>query len=357
MPNENRLIVTDYASNITMVKKVLERIDRPLPQVRITALIYDISLQDVEQLGLNWNSVAKGRNLDANNDPQNAFTFDTTTLIPFATGSAGGTATFRSLDRYFDLNAVALLLQNANDARLLANPNVTVIENKVAQMSSVQQIPFQQQTQSELGGQLATTAFKDVGITLNVTPRIAADGTIRMDVQQEFSRVAGFTENDNQPIVDTRIANTTVRVSNRQTLVIGGMRQRSDTGDFNGIPFLKDVHLIGPLFRSRDTNVRESELLVFIMPEIVSYDQPATCREYLAQETVNCRLDRVPMAEGCQSPCGNSACADGISTDLVPLPSVEEVPPGVPATIENHPNSTSQRYQFRPGFDQRYRAK
>ena len=357
MPFENRLIVTDYASNIAMVKKVLERIDRPLPQVRITALIYDISLQDVEQLGLNWNSVAKGRNLDANSDPQNAFTFDTTTLIPFSAGSAGGTATFRSLDRYFDLNAVALLLQNANDARLLANPNVTVIENKIAEMSSVQQIPFQQQTQSELGGQLATTAFKNVGITLNVTPRIAADGTIRMDVQQEFSRVAGFTENDNQPIVDTRIANTTVRVANRQTLVIGGMRQRSDTGDFNGIPFLKDVHLIGPLFRSRDTNVRESELLVFIMPEIVGYDLPASCREYLAQETVNCRLDRVPMAEGCQNPCGSSNCTEGSATDLIPLPAVDEVPATNPAAVQPHHHSTSEKNPFRPGFDQRYRAK
>lgn len=369
MPAENRLVVVDYASNIAMVRRVLEKIDRPVPQVRITALIYDISLQDVEQLGLNWNSSAKGNNLDGDGNPQQALTFDTTTLIPFTAGSPGGTATIRSLTRNFDINTVALLLQNANDARLLANPNVTVMENQTADMSSVQQIPFQQITQSELGGQLGTTAFKDVGITLHVTPTVAADGTVKLKVDQEFSRVAGFTENDNQPIIDTRIANTTVRVANRKTLVIGGLRQRSDTGDFNGIPYLKDVKFIGPLFRSRNTVVRESELIVFLMPEIVSFDQPPSQREYLAQETVNCRLDRVPMAEGCGGPTnGCNDCSSlpptGVLYEGAPFEGTQTVPvdplhsdlPPVSQQSTPQPNQL-EKVPLRAGFGDRYRAK
>lgn len=368
MPAENRLVVVDYASNIAMVRRVLEKIDRPVPQVRITALIYDISLQDVEQLGLNWNSSAKGNNLDGDGNPQQALTFDTTTLIPFTAGSPGGTATIRSLTRNFDINTVALLLQNANDARLLANPNVTVMENQTADMSSVQQIPFQQITQSELGGQLGTTAFKDVGITLHVTPTVAADGTVKLVVDQEFSRVAGFTENDNQPIIDTRIANTTVRVANRKTLVIGGLRQRSDTGDFNGIPYLKDVKFIGPLFRSRNTVVRESELIVFLMPEIVSFDQPPSHREYLAQETVNCRLDRVPMAEGCGGPAhGCNDCSSlppaGViyegaqfeGTQTVTIDPLQSDLPPVSQQTTPQPNQL-EKVPLRAGFGDRYRA-
>ena len=360
MPAESRLVVVDYASNIAMVHKVLEKIDRPLPQVRITALIYDISLQDVEQLGLNWNSSAKGNNLDGNGDPQQALTFDTTTLIPFTAGTPGGTATIRSLTRNFDITTVALLLQNANDARLLANPNVTVMENQTADMSSVQQIPFQQITQSELGGQLGTTAFKDVGVTLHVTPTVASDGTVKLVVEQEFSRVAGFTENDNQPIIDTRIANTTVRVANRRTLVIGGLRQRSDTGDFNGIPFLKDVRFIGPLFRSRDTTVRESELIVFLMPEVVGYQQAPSQREYMAQQTVNCRLDRIPMAEGCGENSGD--CSTGINGEIpyhVPtaLPEYDARSHNFQSTIPNDsPQAKQQPTPFRQGFGDRYRA-
>ncbi len=370
MSAENRLVVVDYASNISMVRRVLEKIDRPVPQVRITALIYDISLQDVEQLGLNWSSAAKGNNLDENGNPQQVLALDTTTLIPFTSGSPGGTATLRSFTRNFDINAVALLLQNANDARLLANPNVTVMENETANMSSVQQIPFQQITQSELGGQLGTTAFKDVGITLNVTPSVAADGTVKLDVEQEFSRVAGFTENDSQPIIDTRIANTTVRVANRRTLVIGGLRQRSDTGDFNGIPFLKDVKLIGPLFRSRETTVRESELIVFLMPEIVAYDQCASHRERRAQDTVNCRLDRVPVAEGCGGPATGCSPCNGAQGNL-PLDgqinyegpnsdAADEVLRQLPPAAFQQTNPAHdplEKVPLRPGFGDRYRAK
>ena len=364
MPEENRLIVTDYASNIAMVKKVLEKIDRPLPQVRITALIYDVSLEDVEQLGLNWNSVAKGNNLDADGNPQQALTFVSNTLAPFGPTAAGGTATIQSLTRNFDITNVALLLQNANDARLLANPNVTVMENRVAEMNSVQEIPFQQLTQSGQGGggtsAIATTAFKEVGIKLKVTPTIASDGTVQMDVQQEFSRLV--SQNDNgPPTIDTRNASTVVRVSNRQTLVIGGLRQRSDTGTFNGIPFLKDVRYIGCLFRSRSTNVRESELLIFLMPEIVAYDEPGSSREFLSQETINCRLDRVPVAEGCGGPCGGN-CGPGMETyhELVPLPPVEEGQQSVPsARFQQQPPSKLQvgaAKPFRSGFQDRYRA-
>lgn len=368
MPAENRLVVVDYASNIAMVRKVLERIDRPIPQVRITALIYDVSLEDVEQLGLNWSSAAKGNSLGADGTADQALSFDSTTLIPFTAGAAGGTATIKSLTDNFDINTVALLLQNASDSRLLANPNVTVMENQTADMSSVQQIPFQQITQSELGGQLGTTAFKDVGITLHVTPTVASDGTVKLVVEQEFSRVAGFTENDSQPIIDTRIANTTVRVANRKTLVIGGLRQRSDTGDFNGIPYLKDVKFIGPLFRSRSTNVRESELIVFLMPEIVSYQQAPSQREYLAQQTVNCRLDAVPMAEGCGGPNAND-CSNDFQGEVIyegqnSLPAEGILPPfnqpaaqALPTTqAPVTPTALQEQVPFRKGFEDRYRA-
>ncbi|NOY29354.1 MAG: type II secretion system protein GspD [Planctomycetes bacterium] len=375
MPAENRMVVVDYASNIEMVRRVLGKIDRPRPQVRITALIYDISLEDIEQLGFNWSNLGKGNNLDADGNLQQlvglgsqtvpfsgtastaeAITAGTTPLI---TGPNTGVFAIQSLTRNFDIAVVGQFLQNANDARLLASPHVTVEDNETADMGSVQEIPFQQLTQSSLGGNIGTTAFKEVGITLEVTPRVASDGTVLMVIKQEFGRLAGRTETD-QPIVDTRTANTTVRVANKQTLVLSGLRLRSDTGEFNGIPFLKDARLIGPLFRSRNTNVRESELIVFIQPEIIGYDDPIAPREYLAQETVSCRLARIPVAEGCGGPDGANC---GIVTDesllgdqLIRLPEVEgQVLRG--NTIATPPPSVLQGpTPFRQGFEDRYRA-
>ncbi|NOY43198.1 MAG: type II secretion system protein GspD [Planctomycetes bacterium] len=363
MPDENRMIVVDYASNIEMVKRVLEKIDRPRPQVRITALIYDISLQDVEQLGFNWNSAGKGNTLDADGNANQAISLATQTMAPITAGANGGAFAIQSLTRNFDIRTVAQFLQNANDARLLADPHVTVEENETADMSSVQEIPFQQLTQSALGGQIGTTAFKKVGIMLKVVPTVAADGTIRLTIEQEFSRLTGFTENDDQPIIDSRTANTTVRVANRHTLVIGGLRQRSDTGEFNGIPFLKDIRYIGPLFRSRDTTVRESELIIFIMPEIIDYDQASLAREYLAQETIGCRLQRIPKAEGCGGPNGQGGAncevtpgGEIVGDQLMLLPVVGEKAGELVLPQATEPSAGVNTVPLRQGFGDRYRA-
>jgi hypothetical protein len=124
-----------------------------------------------------------------------------------------------------------------------------------------------------------------------------------MIVSPEFSRLTGFTPGDNQPIIDKRLATTTMAVANRQTVVIGGLRERRDVGDFRGIPYLMDVRYVGNLFRYRKTDVRESELVLFISPEIISVCDPVVCRDARIIDTVGCRLNQIPLAEGCP-PCG-----------------------------------------------------
>lgn len=133
---------------------------------------------------------------------------------------------------------------------------------------------------------------------LTVTPRIAADGTIEMDVIPSFSRLTGFSDGPNpQPIIDRRETNTTVRVADGQVLVIGGLRQRIDLHNDNGIPYLKDLKWIGPLFRFRSTEVRESELVVFLKTEIIPC--PAAPMSYRHQDAYVegfTKLDAVPEA-------------------------------------------------------------
>ena len=325
MEREDRLLVTDYAENLAMAEKVLMRIDHPRPQVRILALMYDISLQDVEQIGLNWSPNFKGR-MDAAGDAQSSLQADSVTTVPFATGAVGNTLTFTNLSRHVDLTTIARCLQTAKDARLLADPNVAVLDNEEAILEKVSEIPYQQLTQTQQGGSIGTTAFKKAGITLHVRPKIAADGIIRMDVRPEVSRLTGFTPGDNQPIIDTSSATTVVTVANRQLVVIGGLRQRQDVGDFTGVPYLKDLKLVGRLFRSRDTEVRESELIVFIMPEIIPYDDDPTCRQQIAGETIDCRLDQIPVAEGCPPCCRR--LPPGAFSDSSYDPSFDTMMPG-----------------------------
>jgi general secretion pathway protein D len=351
LEHEDRLLVTDYSDNLEMVEKVLKSVDQPRPQVRITALLYDISLEDIERLGINWNNSIHGHP-DATGKAQGVIGIDSVTQVPLAAGSAGSALTFMNLSKHFDITAVVQALQTASDARLLADPSAAVQDNEQAVFEKVQEIPYQQLTQTQQGGSIGTTAFKNVGIELHVTPKIAAEGIIRMIVNPKVSRLVGFTPGDNQPIVDTSSASTVLSIANRQTVVIGGLRQRGDVGKYNGIPYLKDLNVVGRLFRSRDTTVQESELVVFISPEIISYSDDPTCRQKIAAETVRCRLDTIPEAEGCPPCCRRLPLGSG--DEILPAPAPGESTPTdgarelPPSTLQQPNDSASANYSVEP---------
>lgn len=340
LDKEDRLLVTDYSDNLEMVEKVLKSIDSPRPQVRITALMYDISLEDIEKLGINWNQSIHGRP-DSSGKAQSVIGVDSVTQVPFTAGTAGSALTFMNLSKHFDITAVVQALQTASDARLLARPNVAVLENEEAIFEKVEEIPYQQLTQTQQGGSIGTTAFKKAGIELHVTPKIAAEGIIRMMVNPKVSRLVGFTPGDNQPIIDTSSTATVLSIGNRQTVVIGGLMQRDDVGKFNGIPYLKDLNVVGRLFRSRDLDVREGELVVFISPEIIGYSDEPTCRQKTALETIRCRMDQVPEAEGCPPCCRRLPL--GSTDGTLPAPDQsEEHATGAPAPEQDEQERSSK---------------
>jgi general secretion pathway protein D len=304
MEPDNKLVIADYPSQIEQARQLIGQLDVPRQQIRITAMIYDLAVKDIERLGINWNQALKDRH-DGSGNPQSIWNIDSVLSVPVSTGVADGTMAFMNLTRHFDITAVVQALQEAQDSRLLANPNVTVLDHEPALVSIITEIPYQELTETQQGGNIGTTNFREAGIKLEVTPHIASDATIRMDVNPTFSRLTGFTPGEQaNPIIDRREAQTVVRVADRQVLVIGGLRQRNDTGSFNGLPYLKDIKKLnlGALFRGRDTEIRESELVVFIMPEIIPYTHVASCREGVALQYGQCLLDQVPTATGGRPP-------------------------------------------------------
>jgi general secretion pathway protein D len=296
LPLENQLVVADFAPHLALAGRVVQELDFPRQQVRITALIYDLSVQDMVELGVNWGHALKFRP-DTAGDPQTVFSGATVLQTLPAPDATSGVMTLMNLSQHVDLTAVVQALSQAQNSRLLANPNVTVIENEPADISIVTEIPYQQLTETQQGGNIGTTAFREAGVKLEVVPTIAADGTIQMVVTPSFSRLTGYTPGEQpQPIIDRREARTTVRVANGQTLVIGGLRQRQEINDYNGIPFLKDLWGVGALFRHRSNTVRESELVVFVRPEIVSPCYPGLPREEMARDATYGMLSNIPPA-------------------------------------------------------------
>lgn len=296
LKSENQLVVSDHPEQLALVRRLVARLDVPRPQVRITSLIYDIGLQDLEELGINWRSALKYRH-NAAGVPQTVLGVDSVTRIPFAPGQPlDGAVSLLYLSKNFDLSAVISALRSARHSRLLADPTVTVLDNEQATIEIVQEVPYQELTQTAAGGNIGTTNFKEVGVRLLVTPQIAEDATIQMAVNPRFSRLAGFTPNTDFPIIDRRETNTHVRVSNGQTLVIGGLRQRGDHGEFRGTPGLKDIHWFGRFFRGRTVSTLETELVVFLTPEVLPACDLTLPRERSALDTGRMLIDSVPPA-------------------------------------------------------------
>ncbi len=296
--SENRVVIVDSPEVIARVRDIINQIDVPRRQVRITALVYDMSIEDVETLGVNWKHAAKARP-DASGSPRSLFAFDSLMQAPAAAGSPAGVMTFMNLSSSFDLTSVIDAMNTASDSRLLADPTIMVVDREQATIQIVQEIPYQQLTQTGLGGNIGTTAFREAGVTLNVTPRISNDATIQIDVTPTFSILTGFTTSASpQPIIDKRETHTIVRVADRQTLVIGGLRQRSEIVTRRGIPKLKDIRNFGfgKLFRSHKTSIRESELVVFLHCEIVGPCTADPPRQIAAHEHSRYLLDTMPVA-------------------------------------------------------------
>jgi hypothetical protein len=224
--------------------------------------------------------------------------------------------TFMNLSRNFDITATIEALCQSKDSQLLADPSVTVVDREPATIQVVTEIPYQQLTQTQQGGNIGTTAFREAGVTLRVVPHIANDGTVQMEVTPTFSRLTGFTNGQNpQPIIDKREAQTTVRVGERNWLVIGGLRQRTAVKDDRAIPGLTNIKYLGKLFRAHDYSFRESELIVFLMPEMITPVYAGREREQVVQGASQAWLDETPVAPqilgqgevGC-SLCGQKYC-------------------------------------------------
>ena len=126
------------------------------------------------------------------------------------------------------------------------------------------------------GQPIGTTAFKEAGVKLRVTPQIAEDGTIILHIQPEQSaRTGTFTvDGTDTPIIETRKAETILRVKDGQTVIIGGLRKKEPFRKESRIPLLGDLPLLGKLFQKIHLSEIESELGVFITPRIYRYGAP-----------------------------------------------------------------------------------
>jgi len=254
----NSIVVTDTKTNLEQIRQVISKLDTKAPQVMVEVLIVNVKLTDELKMGVDWTKLG---------DSKNYFTQGLN-----ITGSANpyGKVTFSSTPGNWSIQGLIDFVETNKDVRILANPKVLVLNNHTATIDSVEEIPYKELSETSAGGSIGTVSFKEAGIKLQVTPQITNDGYIIMHVKPEQSVQTGtFTiENSETPVVETRKTDTTLRVKDGQTIIIGGLRKSEPSVVESKIPILGDIPFIGALFRKVDTDQIESELGVFITPHI-----------------------------------------------------------------------------------------
>lgn len=263
---EMTLVIRETPENLARIEQLIKTLDVAPRQVFIEAHIFDISLDNQNSTGVDWSALMTQLGRDTP-----LWQYDHTVL-----GDTGSNATFRfgSLSsEHFSI--LMRSLKTNNKARSLSNPRVTALNGQAANIQISQQVPYITTTTIDTtGGQQRTERnvnFADIPISLEVTPMIYDNETIRLNVTPRITSLRSFVEG--VPWTEERTATTDLFVKDGETIILGGLITENQSEERNNTPLLDKIPLARKLFSRKDKSSKRSELVVFITPHIITSSQ------------------------------------------------------------------------------------
>lgn len=243
------LTVSGSSSLLYRVRQELEKVDVASQQVNIQAMVVELSKGNSRNLGLSYLS--------------NPWSKDT---------SIGGYNGFK-------FSVSGQHEETLSNGKVLARPNVTVFDGRKATILMGDKVPVFTSSSDSTDSDSSTTMtveYKDVGVKLEVLPRINEmdKQTITLVIKPSVSTISQWVESGNNkaPQISERSAETTVRVKNGETILIGGLLKNEEIKSIKQIPFLSKIPILGELFKSRSSEKKDTEVVIAITPKIV-YDE------------------------------------------------------------------------------------
>jgi type II secretion system protein D len=271
----NSILLTSNLHFFPQLLKLVNELDSPTPQVLVEARIIEVASDFRDKLGTRWSpdgSTFKGEDLE------NAALIKTSTAFKevFA-GSAGSTA-LRSgvFNSSLNLDLLIQFLRKTANAKVLAEPQLNISDNELGKLFVGAQVPIQTGTlRTDVGGVSSAFVYRDVGIILEVTPRINSSNEVVLRIRAESSSIRPGESVESQPILDTRNFRTELMVKDRETIVLGGIIQRERSEILRKTPILGSIPGLGWAFKKKDETSREVELMVFLRPRITRSPEEA----------------------------------------------------------------------------------
>jgi general secretion pathway protein D len=286
----NTLLIYADQGNYKLIESTLQQVDQPQLQVSIDATIAEVDLTDELQFGVQFflNSHALGLRPDQGsilNSTSTAAPTPASTSTTTATAAAAGTAVSTFINRAFpgfnflvgqEAQPAAILsaLHNVTGVKVLSNPSLVVVNNQAATLQVGNQVPISTGSATVLTANntvVNTVDYRNTGIILRVSPRVSANGNVRLDIEQEISSVVP-TSNATAaltPTISERKVKSSISVADGQTVLLAGLIQDQKNENKSGIPLLDDLQGIGNAFSNQDNTKMRTELIIFIRPQII----------------------------------------------------------------------------------------
>jgi general secretion pathway protein D len=273
---QNMVILHDASNKMDELRDSLLALDVSSPQVLVEAKIVEVVLTDGMQreFSLMFNKsqdgFAQSGGIETSIPGQRSSADGGANLdwLPILTGTAEG--------NFKNMNVALEWLLNSHNARILSSPNVIVSRNTTASIVTGQDIPIQEQNVVS-GSTNTSTKFKRVGVTLDVTPRLINNNSVRLVVNPQVSSVQGYQEIDqgaggkySVPIISIRNVSTELTLKDGQIIIIGGLFSHVESLQQERIPFISDIPYIGELFTGKNKSLSLTQLIFFLKVNILT---------------------------------------------------------------------------------------
>jgi general secretion pathway protein D len=291
-PATNALIITASDTVYRNMRGIIEQLDARRAQVYIEALIVDIAASKANEFGVQWLGASGDSNSKYRVGGGTSFSDKGNNIFNLATGlraiNNGGNAAaaqaslpgrgltfgvFEQINGQLGLGVLARALETSGDGKVLSIPTIITLDNEEAKLIAGQNVPFVTGSVSTAGGTnqpFTTVERRDVGLSLKVRPQISQGGTIKMSIYQEVSSVDQSSLNSATGLITNKNAiESNVLVEDGQIIALGGLTRDNVTDNFDGVPYLSSIPILGNLFKYQTKSRNKSSLMIFIRPIVV----------------------------------------------------------------------------------------
>jgi len=306
----NSIIVLGNHEVVTKVEKILDEMDVKAPQVSLSTVIGQLTLQNNEEFGVDWfakyknrfvgtsrnnsvfstndprvpiasSSVAPGSSPGSSVAPVVSNILDPANLINFSQiiqNVGNGTNIYVAAGNAFA--AIVHMLESTNRFRVISRPTVFTSNNKKAIIASGQEVPVPVNTLTNANAGIlnqtaavsASIEYKQVVLQLEVVPLINSEKEVSLDILQKIDSIVPNgnvnISGNSVPTIDTRYIRTNVSAANGSTIVLGGLIEDTKQKNYQGFPYLSRIPLIGAAFRSTASSKERRELIILMCPEV-----------------------------------------------------------------------------------------